>query len=118
VRFVEIGPNFAEPVVSGRSIGFRALVDLADLSPEDVRVEAVLGRVSSGGELEEAEVLVLPAVEKKGEAYLFSRDYIPSLSGRLGYNIRIMPNHYADPLTRQCHSPVRWAIENGSVRVV
>ena len=37
----------------------------------DVRVEAVVGRVGSTGQLEEAEVLTLPAVEHRGAAFVF-----------------------------------------------
>ena len=44
----------------------RAVVDLAGLKPTDVRVEAVIGRVGSTGQLEDTEVLTLPAVEQRG----------------------------------------------------
>ncbi len=113
VRFVKIEPELTEPVLSGQPLQFRAVLDLAGLQPADVRVEVVIGRVSSSGELEEAEVLVLPPAEKLGEGHLFTKGYIPSQSGHLGYTVRVTPNHFSDPLTRQCHSLIRWGIETG-----
>ncbi|HWB97771.1 MAG TPA: alpha-glucan family phosphorylase, partial [Bryobacteraceae bacterium] len=53
VRFVETGPAPSAPVTSGRPIPIRAALDLAGLTPEDVRVEVVLGRVGADGNLEE-----------------------------------------------------------------
>ena len=61
VKFVEAGPGPAGSVTSGKPVPVRAAIDLAGLKPDDVRVEAVIGRVDSNGHLEETEVLVLPA---------------------------------------------------------
>jgi len=108
VHFVETGPAPAGPVTSGVTVPVRATVDLAGLDPEDVRVELVMGRVGASGSLEETEVMVLPAVERNGSTATFAKEIIPQQTGRLGYALRISPNHYDDPLTRPCTSMLKW----------
>jgi starch phosphorylase len=83
-------------------------VDLAGLSPEDVRVEAVVGRIGTSGQLEETEVITLPAVEKREAVYVFAKEFVPFQTGRLGYALRISPDHYDDPLTRSCNPLLKW----------
>ena len=86
----------------------RAAVELAGLDPEDVRVELVMGRVGASGGLEDTEVMVLPPVEKNGSVAVFAKEITPQQTGRLGYALRISPNHYDDPLTRPCTSLLKW----------
>jgi starch phosphorylase len=109
VNFVELGPDPDGTVFSGQPIPIRALVELGGLSPEDVRVEVVIGRVGVSGQLEETEVMTLPAVEQRGSAYVFAKEFLPMHTGRLGYSLRISPNHYQDPLTRPCNSLLKWS---------
>jgi starch phosphorylase len=104
-----IGPEAA--VLTGSPLPLRAEVDLAGLEPQDVRVEAVLGRVAAEGSLEEAQVLTLAPLEQHGTVYLFGRDFAPFTTGRLGYALRITPNHYDDPLNRPCNALLKWAAE-------
>jgi starch phosphorylase len=108
VRFVEVGPALDDPVLSGQPIPLRAVVDLAGLRAEDVRVEAVVGRIGPEGHLRDTEVLTLPPREQNGSVAVFSKEFVPQLTGRLGFSIRISPNHYEDPLTRPCHSLIKW----------
>jgi starch phosphorylase len=108
VRFVEAAPPPAEPITSGRSLPVRAAIDLAGLTPGDVRVEAVLGKVGATGSLEDAEVIVLPPAGQEGAATLFARDLTPQYTGRLGYALRVSPNHFDDPRTRPCSSLIKW----------
>ena len=108
VNFVEIGPGPERALISGRPIPMRAVVDLAGLTPNDVRVEAVVGRVGPNGNLEETTVFTLPAVEQRDSAYIFQKEFVPHQTGRLGYSVRISPNHCDDPLTRPCNSPLKW----------
>jgi starch phosphorylase len=109
VRFVDAGPGPTGTLVSGRSVTVRAAVDLAGLAPTDVRAEVVIGRVDSNGHLEETEVIVLPFVEQDGAPAVFAKDIIPERTGRLGYALRVSPNHYDDPLTRPCASLMKWS---------
>jgi starch phosphorylase len=112
VSFLEIGPSPDVSVLTGRPIPMRAVVNLAGLSPKDVRVEAVIGRVAANGNLEETQVMSLPAVEQQGDAYVFLKEFVPHQTGRLGYSLRISPNHYDDPLTRPCNALLKWSGSN------
>ena len=39
---------------------------------------------------------------------VFERQIIPAQTGRLGYAVRVSPNHYDDPLTRPVTSLLKW----------
>jgi glycogen phosphorylase len=111
VKFLELGPGPQASVWSGSPIAMRAVVDLAGLKPEDVRVEAIVGRVSSAGQLDDTEVLTLPSVGERGAAFVFEKEFVPNLTGRLGYALRVSPNHDDNPLTRPCNSLIKWGLE-------
>ena len=108
VNFVDADIGPASAVLTGSSLPLRARVDLAGLSPQDVRVEAVVGRVGARGELEETQVLTLDPLEQHGNMFLFGRDFAPLATGRLGYAVRVTPNHCDDPLNRPCNAPLKW----------
>ena len=108
VSFVDLSSAPAGPITSGRPVQVRTAVDLAGLTPEDVRVEIVVGRVGTTGSLEETEVMVMPATGQQGSVAVFSKEIIPERTGRLGYALRISPNHYEDPLNRPCTSLLKW----------
>jgi starch phosphorylase len=111
VSFVDVGPGPDRSVVSGAPIPMRAAVELAGLTPHDVRVEAVVGRVGINGQLEDTQVLALPAVDQKGSVYVFQKEFVPQKTGRLGYALRISPNHHDNPLTRPCNSLLKWGLD-------
>jgi starch phosphorylase len=110
VRFVDAGgPPPLGSVTSGKPLAVRAAIDLAGLKPGDVRVELVLGRIDSGGHLEDTEVMLLPPIEQQGSAVVFGKEIAPERTGRLGYALRVSPNHFEDPLTRPCASLLKWS---------
>jgi glycogen phosphorylase len=109
VQFVDAGFTPAGTVVSGKPVPVRAAIELAGLKPEDVRVEMVMGRIDSNGNLEETEVLVLPSMEQHGSVAIFGKDVLPERTGRLGYALRVSPNHFDDPITRPCTSLLKWS---------
>ncbi len=108
VNFVETGPAPIGAVTSGRTVPVRAAVEMAGLAPDDIRVEVVVGRVGASGGLEETEVVMLPPAEQVGSVTVFARDIIPRQTGRLGFALRVSPNHSGDPLTRPCTSLLKW----------
>jgi starch phosphorylase len=112
VGFVDLGPFPEVAVVSGRPIPVRVTVDLAGLRPGDVRVEAVVGRVGPSGRLEETEVMLLPPVDQRDSVFTFAREILPQQTGRLGYTLRIAPNHSEDPLTRPCNPLLKWGTDS------
>ena len=108
VNFTDLGPAPSGPVTSGRPVEVRAALRLAGLTPDDVRVECVIGRIGASGGLEETEVVLLPHKSLDGDVAVFERQIIPAQTGRLGYAIRVSPNHYDDPLTRPVTSLLKW----------
>jgi starch phosphorylase len=109
VRFVDSGPVPALSVTSGSALQVRAAIELAGLTASDVRVELVMGRVDSNGHLEETEVQMLPSMEQQGSVAIFGKNIVPERTGRLGYALRVTPNHFEDPLTRPCGSLLKWS---------
>ena len=109
VRFVETGPAPAGPIMSEHPVAVRTAIDLAGLQPSEVRVEVVIGRVGTDGGLEDTEVLVLPPIGLDGSLAVFEKEIVPDRTGRLGYALRISPNHCDDPLTRPCTSLLKWS---------
>jgi starch phosphorylase len=110
VEFVDLGRGPEGSVVSGTAIPMRVSVNLAGLTPRDVRVEAIVGRVGVTGQLEETQVLTLPAVDQRGSVYVFEKEFVPKQTGRLGYAVRVSPNHHENPLTRPCNSLLKWGL--------
>lgn len=109
VNFVEAAPAPAGPVLAGRAVPVRAAVEMAGLTAQDVRVEVVLGKVGANGGLEATGVFPLPATEQIGSVTVFAADLTPQYTGRLGYALRISPNHFEDPRTRPCTSLLKWS---------
>jgi starch phosphorylase len=113
VSFIDSGIGPEPAVVTGSPLPLRASLDLAGLRPEDVRVEAVVGRVGADGELEETQVLTLAPLEEHGSVFVFGKDFAPLMTGRLGYSVRVSPNHCDDPLNRPCNALLKWASRPG-----
>jgi starch phosphorylase len=108
VKFVDLGPAPSGPVISGKPIPIHAALFLAGLKPEDVQVECLIGAISAGGSLENTAVVPLPGVGMEGDTAIFEREIIPDQTGRLGYAIRVSPNHDDNPLTRPVTSLLKW----------
>lgn len=109
VKFLEAGPGPEATVQTGVPLSIRAVLHLAGLEPGDVRVEAVVGRIATSGMLEDTTVMTLSPGQKMENGFEFFREFTPEITGRLGYALRVTANHYHDPLTRPCRSPLRWA---------
>ena len=108
IRFLEASAGPDSSVLAGASLPLRARIDLAGLSPNDLRVEALVGKIGPQGELEEAQVVSLNLLEQQGTAFLFGHAFSPLSTGRLGFSVRVTPNHYSDPLNRPCNAPLKW----------
>ena len=107
VRIVDCSLGETSAILAGTAVPVRATVELAGLAPGDVRVEAVVGRVGAEGQLADTQVLALKPIEEQGSQTLFGMDFTPLATGRLGCSVRISPNHFGDPLTRPCNTPLK-----------
>jgi starch phosphorylase len=108
VKFLDFGDGPGDQVISGTAVPLRATVDLAGLKPSDVRVEAVIGHVGLNGQLQGTYTLPLVPVEEHGSAVVFANEFTVQETGRVGYSVRISPNHFDNPLTRPCNSLLKW----------
>ena len=109
VSFIEMDASPSLPVMAGKGVNVRTVLHLAGLQPNDVRVECVLGRIGASGGLENGEIIQLSNTRVDGEAATFEREVTPKETGRLGYAVRVSPNHYDDPMTRPVTSMIKWA---------
>jgi starch phosphorylase len=116
IRFIELGDGAGENVMSGSPIPFRATVDLAGLDASDVRVEAIIGKIGATGELQETQALTLVPVEKRGDAVVFANEFTVQQTGRIGYSVRISPNHFDNPLTRPCNALLKWVSDQSDTK--
>jgi glycogen phosphorylase len=108
VRFLDFGEGPGDQVMSGSAVPLRATVDLAGLSPSEVRVEAVIGQIGVNGQLQGTYALPLAPVEERGSAVVFANEFTVQETGRVGYSVRISPNHFDNPLTRPCNALLKW----------
>lgn len=108
IRFLDFGDTPGDQVMSGSAVPLRATLDLAGLSPSEVRVEAVIGQIGVNGQLQRTYTLALPPVEEKGSAVTFASEFTVQQTGRVGYSVRISPNHFDNPLTRPCNALLKW----------
>ena len=109
VRIEDATPETGNSLLTGQTVLLRGAVFLNGLQPGDVRVEAVVGRVSPDGLLDETMVVSLPPIKEQSGTHVFEREFEPHQTGRLGYTLRIAPNHAEDPLSRPCRAPMKWA---------
>ncbi|MDQ2775915.1 MAG: alpha-glucan family phosphorylase [Acidobacteriota bacterium] len=108
IKFVGLGDGPGDNVMSGSAVPLRATIDLGGLEPSEVRVEAVIGKIGVNGELQDTQALTLLPVEKRGEAVTFANEFTVQQTGRVGYSVRISPNHFENPLTRPCNALLKW----------
>jgi len=108
VRFVNVGDEAGDQVTSGSAVPLRATVDLAGLKASEVRVEAVIGPIGVNGELQSTYTLPLVPVEENGTAVVFANEFTVQQTGRIGYSVRVSPNHFDLPITRPCNALLKW----------
>jgi len=78
----------------GDILHVRAFVSLGDLSPDEVEVQVVHGRVSESDELRDIETAPLTFAESyEGGRHRFEGDLVPTRTGAFGYTVRILPAH-------------------------
>ncbi|GAA1075866.1 alpha-glucan family phosphorylase [Tsukamurella spumae] len=82
---VRVGPSTVAVVPEG--VDLAAEIDLGSLEDGDVRVEAVIGGVSEGGDIVGGKAVRL---HFDGERY---RAVLPAQVGRFGYAVRVLPQH-------------------------
>ncbi len=80
------------PVI-GATLSLRARIDLGGLAPADVKVQAVLGRVSQDDDLSDVTTTPMEHIGSDSGTELFTVETPVPLSGAVGYTIRVLPQH-------------------------
>ncbi|HEY3328091.1 MAG TPA: alpha-glucan family phosphorylase [Novimethylophilus sp.] len=77
----------------GETIHVEVAVRLNGLGPEDVRVEMLLGRSRSISHSKACMPFKFECSGQVGDEHVFVLDMQPELCGRLGYQVRVYPDH-------------------------
>lgn len=88
VRILSVSDDAGVSVRRGQRIRVEVKVDLGSLSPSDVRVQAVAGRVAGNRELVNTTV-----VDLHPENDVFVGDVDCVTAGHMGYTVRVVPDH-------------------------
>jgi starch phosphorylase len=80
-------------ITYGESIELKVAVQLNGLTPDDVRVEVLVGRASKQGQDRDLQAVPMHAQSHDGGECQFHLELTPELCGKLLYRVRIYPYH-------------------------
>jgi glycogen phosphorylase len=84
----------ADAFEMGQSLQLRAFVSIGSLSPDDVDVQVVHGRVDESDQLREPQVSSLEVAEKyENGRFRFDGEVSLQRTGPFGYTVRVVPRH-------------------------
>ncbi|MBN1354735.1 alpha-glucan family phosphorylase [bacterium] len=97
-------------IVIGDKIKICASIELGDLKPSDIRVEAYYGKLDRNDQIVDGDTIALTAKEQTGDSWRYEGALTTRFNGRCGYSIRIIPDHpeLAHPFMP---SRIRWEEE-------
>ncbi len=93
VSVVTVSDNAGLSNAMGKEFTVTARVKLGALSPAEVRVQAVSGKVGTNRELTNTSVIDLAFGEKDGEEFVYAGQVSCDQPGHQGYTIRVIPFH-------------------------
>ncbi|HWD41503.1 MAG TPA: alpha-glucan family phosphorylase [Fimbriimonas sp.] len=93
VRVTSVTDSASTSNLLGQGFNLRALVDLGALNPDDVHVQAVVGKVGPGREILNGKIENLKATGKEGDLHVFEGGVTCDAPGYMGYTVRIVPSH-------------------------
>ncbi|MEV6064922.1 alpha-glucan family phosphorylase [Nocardia sp. NPDC052001] len=94
VRVVQVDSSGLPDIpVIGADLALRARIDLGGLTPADVSVQAVLGRVSTADDLTDVHTMPMTHTGTDSGTEVFTIETPVPLSGAVGYTIRVLPSH-------------------------
>ncbi|WP_067549028.1 alpha-glucan family phosphorylase [Nocardia crassostreae] len=94
VKVVQVDSSgLPDTPVIGANLALHARINLGGLTPSDVSVQAVLGRVSPGDDLSDVHIFPMTHTGTDAGTDLFVVETPVPLSGAVGYTIRILPHH-------------------------
>ncbi|GAB4583557.1 alpha-glucan family phosphorylase [Nocardia sp. IFM 10818] len=94
VKVVQVDSSgLPDTPVIGANLALHARINLGGLTPSDVSVQAVLGRVSPADDLSDVHTFPMTHAGTDSGTDLFTVETPVPLSGAVGYTIRILPHH-------------------------
>ncbi|TLG03461.1 glycosyltransferase family 1 protein [Nocardia cyriacigeorgica] len=93
VRVVQVdSAGLPDTPIIGAPLSLTARIDLGGLTPDDVTVQAVLGRVSPADDLSDVTAMPMKHTGSDSGLELFEIETPVSLSGAVGYTVRVLPH--------------------------
>lgn len=107
VRVVSVSDDANVKIQLGGKVTVTAEIELGSLSPEDVRVQVVAGKVGPNRDLIETVSIDMTA-KGKGDSRTYVASLDADLRGHRGYTVRIVPHHDAIEVASEL-ALVAWA---------
>jgi starch phosphorylase len=100
IHDVQVGNKDRQNILVGESLQVSCHVNLGDVDPNHVRVEAYHGEAENGG-IKNPSITVLNASGRNGDgSYVYQGSVPASESGAYGFSVRVVPTH---PNLMQAH---------------
>ena len=93
VRVVSVEDTSSRENPIGKEISIKATVYLGELQPEDIRVEAVFGKIGPNREIAHCRISPFLPVGKEGDLIVLKSTVSCDQPGHQGYTVRIVPYH-------------------------
>ncbi|MFI7671214.1 alpha-glucan family phosphorylase [Nocardia sp. NPDC049526] len=94
VKIIQVdSAGLPDTPIIGAELSLAARIDLAGLTPADVTVQAVLGRVSPTDDLSDTTTFPMTHTGSDSGVDLFTVETPVPLSGAVGYTVRVLPHN-------------------------
>jgi starch phosphorylase len=93
LRIAKVSDTAGTTNCIGNKFMVTVLVDLGELAPEDIAVQAVVGKVGPNREIVNTRVETLISAGSEGGLFKFQGDVECNLPGYQGYTVRVVPHH-------------------------
>jgi len=93
VAIVNVSDDLGSKAPVGAEYQITAVVDLGQLQPGDVSVQAIIGQVTSNRELSDLDLSNLEWVSGEGSRHTFQGQAAATSPGHRGYVVRVVPHH-------------------------
>lgn len=92
IRIVDVQIPLNDSVKVGDRLPIKAIIDLSDLSPDEVRAEAYIGRLDEKGDISQGHPIPLIfSGETEGGNHIFKGNLLCLSSGQIGFSVRCYP---------------------------
>jgi starch phosphorylase len=93
VRVLGSQDSTATTIKLGEPVMISATVEIGSLKPEDIKVQALVGKIGPNRELVGARPYELSPVSQEGSTIKFEGEVKFEKPGHRGYTVRVVPNH-------------------------